>query len=158
MEARNKGSYRSNTPRLWQTMLASAVLFAVLVLATSSWSKGEDSSPEALLKKAREHMENQEFEKAQECYAKVIEQREPIPAVFLDAEKEINTARLKALEARRKAAQAEKEQATGGQAPDGQTPGPETPDTPVNTGGQETPPEPLPDVNLPELPDFGGGL
>jgi len=157
MEAKTRGIYRSRTPRLWQTMLASFLLFGVAVLATSSLGQGKDDSPEALIKKARELVEQQKYEEAQAVYARIIKMKPPTPAVFLDAEKEINTARLKALEARRKAAQAqkEKENAQAQEQGTGQTSKLE--DT-RKTGGETTPATPPPDVNLPELPEIGGGL
>ena len=145
---------RRQLMKLWQVFLAAFAAHVVFVFLFSPgiFSK-EDTSPEGLLKKARELVGKQQFEAALEIYQQIQLQRPQIPAVFEDADKEIREVRLKALEAERKAAEAAKA------AEESKPKGPEKTGEGGKGGTGPTPPTdtgPKPPVDLPSLPDIGG--
>ena len=148
MDSKEKGELRSKSPKLWQSLLISCALLGTLAAATS-FGKKQDTSPEQLIKIARELAEEGKFDEALEKYLLIKNQKPQIPAVFIDAEKEISQVRIKALEAKKKA----EEEAKKAEQPDEQKPG----DTGTE-GTEEQPPKPdeVPNVDLPELPDIGG--
>ena len=135
-----------------------AHVVVVLLLSPSFFTGGEDTSPEALLRKARELREKEEYQAALETYQRVVQQKPTVPAIFTEAEKEMHQTRLQALEKERQlaekakaAAKAEEEKQPGagedqpGTGEDGQ-PG---------TGEQPPPPE---DTDVPALPDIEDSL
>jgi len=140
---------------LWQVLLASLVLHVVVVFA---FSPGifvkEDTSPEGLLKTARQLAEEEKYQEALEIYQQIQLKKPQIPLVFQDAEEDMRRVRLKALEAERKAAEQTKEGEEGeGEKPEGPEEGE------GGEGGETKPPDetaPTPPVDLPSLPEIGG--
>ncbi len=132
---------------LWKLVAAALAVHAVLILVFSPrLGRADPDSPDALLARARSLRDEGKFETALEIYERVISRKPATPAIFLDAEKEINDVRMKALDAKRKAAEAAKAQP--GQAGEKPSDKPAQPDA--------VPPPPK--VDLPTLPDIGGDL
>jgi hypothetical protein len=143
--------------RLWHLVGAVLVVHVVLAVALSPSLFGrDDTSPEGLLKRARELAASEKFEEAQSFYEKMLLQKPEIPAMFADAEREMNEVRVKALQARKKAA----DEAARVSGEGGSRGGPSNATVLAGasaaatgpTGEVVTPPV----VRLPTLPDIGG--
>ncbi len=154
MEQTNTEPKRMTPFNLWILLGAAAVAHLILIAVFSpGLFLGEDDSPEALVKKARELRDNGKYQKAMETYYAVIRQKPPVPAVFEVAEQEMQETRIAALNAEREAAEnaarQEAEQQKNETSPQNGTPQSGT------TGTTETPESP---PDLPALPSLDDDL
>lgn len=107
----NELAVRAQRFKTWQYFLIAVGAHIAVILVFSPQLLGrEDTSPETLIQQARLLVEDESYEEALEMYGRVIAQKPEIPAVFRDAERELERARREMLEkARRRAEEAEKE-------------------------------------------------
>ncbi|MFP4028696.1 MAG: hypothetical protein ACLFWL_12980 [Candidatus Brocadiia bacterium] len=102
---------RTGRLKLWQFFLFAILIHAIVIVgfSPSIYTKGEDTSPEGLIRKARKLAKEEKYEKALEVYEELMAKKPKIPQIFEEAEKEMHNARLKMLEKQREAAQKAKE-------------------------------------------------
>lgn len=151
---------RRELMKLWQVLLVALGAHIVIFLALSPglYSR-DDNSPEGLLGKARAKVEAEDYEEALKLYQTMLLKKPQLPAFFVEAEKEMHSIRLKALEAQRQAAEGARVTAGGDESGDGPPTDPATkPSRPAGEPGEPVKPPPRPDVNLPSLPEIGGEL
>lgn len=141
--------------KLWQLFLAVIMSHAIVVIALSPrLFRKEDTTPGGLLDKARGLAAEEKYEEAFELYQQMLLQKPQLPAIFAEAEKEMGTVRLRALEAQRRSAAALQ---AAEKADEDEGPRKAAPAEAGRAGPEPGPPE-APEVSLPSLPDIGGDL
>jgi hypothetical protein len=148
---------RKEPANLWLFFLGAALVHGllVLVLSPSLYTRGEDTSPEGLYRKAQALAEEGKYEEAFHTYELLMAKKPQMPAIFEKGEKEMQQMRLKMLEQQREMAQkaraqeeAEEKKAEEGKETETGEGSPEQGEG--SEEGAESPPETPAD--LPELP------
>jgi hypothetical protein len=163
MDAKEKGAFRTRTPKFWQLILASAILLGLMIVGTSpNLGEEKELSPEELFEEAMTLKEEGKFVQAMKKLQLVVDKKPPVRDVFRSAEKELSQVRLKALKQQSEQKKKEQEQKAKQQAK-------QDVGKPADGTGESKPAKEPPgdndkaedadaDVNLPELPDIGGGM